>query len=167
VTAASQRVARLRSQGKAAHEAWNLTSVLLTQAAEAHCHLFIAKTFLSKINNVSDPAVRTVLMDLFQLHAVYLISTDAASFLKGGYMSAEQMDIIEEGLGLCFDKVRPNAVSLVDAFDFTDHHLGSALGRYDGNVYETLYKWAQKSPLNKTPVHESFKYLKQVAQSKL
>lgn len=48
--------------------------------------------------------------------------------------------------------IRPNAVALVDAFDFRDLKLGSVLGRYDGNVYENLYKWAKSAPLNKKDV---------------
>lgn len=48
--------------------------------------------------------------------------------------------------------IRPNAVALVDAFDFHDDHLGSVLGRYDGNIYENMFEWAKKSPLNKTEV---------------
>ncbi|KAI0216686.1 Peroxisomal acyl-coenzyme A oxidase 1 [Lamellibrachia satsuma] len=52
--------------------------------------------------------------------------------------------------------IRPKAVALVDAFDFSDHVLGSVLGRYDGQVYENLYRWAQQSPLNETQVHPSF-----------
>jgi acyl-CoA oxidase len=37
---------------------------------------------------------------------------------------------------------------LVDAFDFPDHVLSSAIGRYDGNVYEALFDAAQRSTLN-------------------
>lgn len=37
----------------------------------------------------------------------------------------------------------------MDAFDFTDKSLNSALGSYDGQVYQRLYEWAQKSPTNK------------------
>lgn len=48
--------------------------------------------------------------------------------------------------------LRPEAVALVDAFDFQDVSLGSVLGRYDGNVYENLFDWARSSPLNKTEV---------------
>ena len=55
--------------------------------------------------------------------------------------------------------IRPNAIALGDAFDFTDHQLGSILGRYDGNVYENVYKWAQSSPLNKTQVRRRMLYL--------
>ena len=37
---------------------------------------------------------------------------------------------------------------LVDAFGHEDYVLASAIGRYDGNVYQALYEAAQKSPLN-------------------
>lgn len=47
---------------------------------------------------------------------------------------------------------RPEAVSLVDAFDHSDYVLNSPLGRYDGNVYEDLFRWAQRSALNKEEV---------------
>lgn len=43
---------------------------------------------------------------------------------------------------------RKDAILLTDAFDFTDHCLNSALGCYDGNVYERLFHWAQESPTN-------------------
>jgi acyl-CoA oxidase len=46
--------------------------------------------------------------------------------------------------------IRPNVVALVDAFDIPDRVLNSAIGRFDGNVYEALYKSAQLSSLNKT-----------------
>lgn len=52
--------------------------------------------------------------------------------------------------------IRPNAVALVDSFDFHDSHLGSVLGRYDGNVYENMFEWAKKSPLNKTEVKKPY-----------
>lgn len=53
--------------------------------------------------------------------------------------------------------VRKVAVSLVDAFDFRDEILNSALGCWDGNVYQRLFDMAAKSPLNQKPLHkESF-----------
>lgn len=45
--------------------------------------------------------------------------------------------------------LRKDAVPLVDAFDFTDKNLNSALGSYDGQVYQRLYEWARKAPTNK------------------
>lgn len=46
--------------------------------------------------------------------------------------------------------LRPNAISLVDSWAFTDYELHSALGKQDGDVYTALFDMAQGSPLNKT-----------------
>ena len=53
---------------------------------------------------------------------------------------------------LLLKEIRVNAVAIVDSFDFDDNYLRSALGAYDGNVYNRLYNWAKLSPLNKTEV---------------
>jgi len=70
-------------------------------------------------------------------------------------MSSSQLDQVHDGVLQLLRVIRPNAVALVDAFDFPDALLCSVLGRYDGRVYESLYNWAAKSPLNKTPVSTS------------
>lgn len=73
-------------------------------------------------------------------------------FAQDGYVSSAQLETVNSGVLELLVALRPNAVALVDAFDFTDRLLGSVLGRYDGRVYENLYKWALNSPLNKTQV---------------
>lgn len=40
----------------------------------------------------------------------------------------------------------PNAIALVDVFNYTDHFLGSVLGRYDHNVYPKLYEESLEGP---------------------
>ncbi len=50
----------------------------------------------------------------------------------------------------CF--FRPDAVSLVDAFDINDITLSSDIGAYDGHAYQRLYQAAQHSPLNQSEV---------------
>lgn len=68
----------------------------------------------------------------------------------------------------CLKRLRPNAVGLVDGFDMPDEILDSALGAYDGNVYERLVEEANKSPLNKEPVNRSFElYLKPFMKSNM
>lgn len=82
-------------------------------------------------------------------------------------MTESQITQVNQRIKELLTAIRPDAVALVDAFDFQDVTLGSVLGRYDGNVYENLFEWAKKSPLNKSEVHESYyKYLKPL-QSKL
>jgi len=64
--------------------------------------------------------------------------------------------------------IRPNAVGIVDGFNIRDEILASALGAYDGNVYQRLFDEAMKSPLNQESVNQSFhKYLKPFLKSNL
>ena len=51
---------------------------------------------------------------------------------------------------------RPDAVPLVDAFDFHDESLGTAIGTYDGHAYERLLLAAQDSELNKADVRNLY-----------
>ena len=67
-------------------------------------------------------------------------------------MSSIQLDTVRNSVLQLLSVIRPNAVALVDAFDFPDALLCSVLGRYDGQVYDNLYNWAADSPLNKTSV---------------
>jgi len=67
-------------------------------------------------------------------------------------MSSVQLDQVHDRMLHLLSDIRPNAVTLVDAFDFPDELLCSVLGRYDGQVYENLYNWAAKSRLDKTSV---------------
>jgi len=41
--------------------------------------------------------------------------------------------------------------SAVNSFGYTDHYLDSALGRFDGNVYQDLFQRAMADPINASP----------------
>lgn len=76
-------------------------------------------------------------------------------------LRAADINNLELRLEECLKKMRPNAVALVDSFDFNDRILDSALGVSDGNVYERIFESAKKSPMNSEPVNKSFhQYLK-------
>ncbi len=68
-------------------------------------------------------------------------------------MSSAQVSLAREQLYALLQEVRKEAVPLVDAFDYPDRILNSALGRYDGDVYTHLYKWAQEAPRNRKQVN--------------
>jgi len=156
------RLARLQAEGRDWHDAWNMSSVDLVKAAEAHCQVYVCETFAERLTYSSDENVLVVLHQLFQLFTLTGINNSAVDFVEDGYMSTAQLELVRASVLTLLSVIRPNAVALVDAFDFTDHLLQSTLGRYDGNVYENLYKWALNSPLNTTDVHEAVKYLKPI-----
>ena len=87
---------------------------------------------------------RCIFIDIHR-YCTYLIQQD-------GYMSSEQISLAKGQLYSLLCEVRKEAVPLVDAFDFPDQLLNSALGRYDGDVYTHLYQWAQRAPRNKKQV---------------
>uniref|UniRef100_A0A671YJR2 Acyl-coenzyme A oxidase n=1 Tax=Sparus aurata TaxID=8175 RepID=A0A671YJR2_SPAAU len=86
---------------------------------------------------------------------------DLVKASDAGLLSVPQVLQISVRIKELLSQLRPNAVALVDSFDIHNKKLNSVLGRYDGNVYENMFEWARRSPLNATEVHESFyKYLK-------
>ncbi|XP_005868481.1 PREDICTED: peroxisomal acyl-coenzyme A oxidase 2 [Myotis brandtii] len=156
---------RLQS-GADEYEAWNQTTVIHLQAAKAHCYYITVKGFaeaLQKLNH--EPAIQQALQRLCDLFALHGILSTAGDFLHDGFLSGAQVDMVRSAyLDLLF-LIRKDAISLTDAFDFTDQCLNSALGCYDGNVYERLFYWAQKSPTNTQGNPAYQKYLRPLLQS--
>ncbi|KTG40569.1 hypothetical protein cypCar_00009352 [Cyprinus carpio] len=137
------------------------------EQVEAHCHYVVVKLFAAKLSEIGDTAVHSVLSTLALLYALHGVALNSGDFLQAGLFTVPQLAQISQRLKGLLSELRPNAVALVDAFDYRDEMLNSALGRYDGNVYEHMFEWAKRSPLNHTEVHESHhKYLKPL-QSKL
>ncbi|CAG5122878.1 unnamed protein product [Candidula unifasciata] len=162
VQEANARLQSHLSRGVGAAEAWNRSSQSLVEAVVAFSHAFIVRAFIEKVTSARlDPSLSAVLVQLCQLYALQGIASNSGQFLKGGYLSDQQLLVVENKLYELLAALRPNAVALVDAFDFPDQVLDSDLGRYDGNVYEALMEYATRSKLNKTQVHEGFqKYQK-------
>lgn len=71
---------------------------------------------------------------------------------KDGFFSPHQVSLLKNKLADLLAEIRPNAVALVDAFDYPDKILDSCLGRYDGQVYQALYEYAKNSPFNEQEV---------------
>lgn len=152
-----QELQKRRSQ----EDAWNNSAIDLVRASDAHCHFVVVKLFTDKLSEIRDTAIHSVLSNLALLYALHGIAHNSGDFLQAGLLTVPQMLQISVRIKELLCELRPNAVALVDAFDFPDKKLHSVLGRYDGNVYENMFEWARRSPLNATEVHESFhKYLK-------
>uniref|UniRef100_A0A4W5RDM7 Acyl-coenzyme A oxidase n=1 Tax=Hucho hucho TaxID=62062 RepID=A0A4W5RDM7_9TELE len=148
-------------------DAWNNSAIDLVRASDAHCHYVVVKLFAAKLGEMGDTGIHSVLSTLALLYALQGIQQHSGDFLQTGLLSVPQLSQVSQRLKELLAQLRPNAVALVDAFDYRDEMLNSVLGRYDGNVYEHMFEWARRSPLNKTEVHESYhKYLKPL-QAKL
>ncbi|XP_066899890.1 peroxisomal acyl-coenzyme A oxidase 2 isoform X2 [Kogia breviceps] len=155
----------LMQSGADRYEAWNQTTVIHLQAAKAHLYYVTVKIFTEALEKLENqPAIQQVLKRLCDLYALHGIMTNTGDFLHDGFLSGAQIDMVRKAYLDLLLLIRKDAILLTDAFDFTDQCLNSALGCYDGNVYERLFQWAQKSPTNTqgNPAYE--KYIRPLLQ---
>ncbi|KAL1211138.1 putative peroxisomal acyl-coenzyme A oxidase 1.2 [Cardamine amara subsp. amara] len=129
----------------------------LVEAAIAHCQLIVVSKFIAKIEGeIEGKGVKKQLKNLCYIYALHLLHKHLGDFLSTNSVTPEQASLASHQLRSLYSQVRPNAVALVDAFDYTDHYLGSVLGRYDGNVYPKLFEEALKDPLNDSVVPDGY-----------
>ncbi|TYG54927.1 hypothetical protein ES288_D09G230500v1 [Gossypium darwinii] len=138
-------------------EGFGEISADLVEAAVAHCQLIIVSKFIEKLQqDIPGKGVKTQLENLCNVYALSLLHKHLGHFVSTGCITPKQGALANEQLRSLYSQVRPNAIALVDAFNHTDHYLGSVLGCYDGNVYQKLYEEAWKSPLNDTVVPDGY-----------
>ncbi|WAR25224.1 ACOX1-like protein [Mya arenaria] len=143
VMGVAQRLQMDMESGQPQEAVFNNNMVALTRAAKAHLHLSTIDWYIARVDNLvatCSPALGQVMAELCTFFVLWGIVQEAGDFLES------------ETLGLN----QPNAVSLVDAFDMHDETVASALGMFDGNVYQHLYESTKYEPNNRTEVHPSY-----------
>jgi len=129
----------------------------ITGAAVAHCQLIVVSKFIEKLQqDIPGEGVKQQLEVLCSIYALSILKKHLGDFLSTGSITPKQASLANDLLRSLYTQVRPNVIALVDAFNYTDHYLGSALGRYDGNVYPKLYEEAWKDPLNDSVVPDGY-----------
>jgi acyl-CoA oxidase len=148
--------------GRTEQEAWNNSLVLMARVSRAYSQLLLLRNFIEGIDEEETKDVlgapeSSVLHDLARLFALYWMERELGDFLEDGYMTARQASLVHSSVLSMLDTVRPNAVALVDARDFSDFRLKSALGRFDGDVYPAIMEAAIRDPLNQTEPGPGYK----------
>ena len=137
---------QMQAEGIEEYDARNLNGVRLARCSTAHCEMFVIRAFVGAITKITDPAIAKVMTQLCQLLAAYSISNNAGDFMEDGYMSRAQLQLVREREVSILADLRPNAVALVDAFDYPDRILHSVLGRYDGKSTRTCTNGHKNHP---------------------
>lgn len=138
-------------------DAWNELSPQLLKAQNNHSYFLILSNFVAKVNQMKDPIINKILHRLCVLFAL-------TNFLDNNWSHIFERDeyrLINQAVAEILPQIRPDCVSLVDAFDYADNVLRSTIGKFDGNVYEALFDHAQKSLLNQADPFDGYEeYLK-------
>ncbi|KAL4888901.1 acyl-CoA dehydrogenase/oxidase C-terminal [Aspergillus ambiguus] len=139
-----ERVVRKRS--------WNSLLIQLHRLSRAQSQSILVTKFFQALDGDRSLSlsVKGTIWDLFRLFALFTMETESYEFFTSGVVAREQLDRLPTRIGELMAQIRPHAVNLVDSWKVPDYLLDSALGRYDGQVYEDLFNRAHRlNPLNK------------------
>lgn len=137
-------------------EAGNFLSIELIATAKAYVMQYIVGSFAHYcVNGDCSNSLRPVLMSLCLVYALHHINDNQGEFIKLGALKQCCCDHLIDAEKDILTELRPNAIALVDAFDYQDEALQSCIGCYDGEVYQRLFENAKSAPMNKNDVHEA------------
>ena len=162
------KIERLKSDGLTQDYAWNSSQVDLVRLAQTSIQFYLARNYVNWVTqSKTSPELRAVLAQVCQLYLLHGIYENLGRYLPIG-LSSEDIVPISALITRLLDDIRPNALPLVDSFDLHDMVLSSALGAYDGQVYERMYECALQAPLNRKAVPDAYKkYLEPFFKSQL
>ncbi|KAK5077981.1 hypothetical protein LTR64_003615 [Lithohypha guttulata] len=133
---------------------WTSLMISLHRLARAFSESLLVANFHKAIfESAPNPPLaeptQNVMKDLFRLFALFTIDAQSSEFILSGALQPEQLHELTPTIQKLMEAIRPHAVRLVDAWSIPDYLLESALGRYDGDVYNALWQKAHlENPLN-------------------
>lgn len=161
--------------------AWISCQLDLIHGAKSHLMHFLLSSYIEWVAS-APPQIRCIMTRLALLLFYTVITNNFGDYMLSG-LSEDQLKRIRDEMTLLLTSIRPEAVTLVDAFDFHDIVLMSSLGEsfplmchthascrlsfspslptpfagcYDGAVYERMFDLAKRAPLNKIDPHPAF-----------
>lgn len=159
------REAQLLSKGLKKEIIWNNElQVEAIEACEAAYYSSIHRFFAKGLSEINDTNVRRILEAIRQVFATTELERFHGELLRSG-ISPDTLDSFKrvqlEGL----DRIRPDALGLIEAFEVDDECLNSVIGNKDGLVYQNMLRTTKTlNPLNK---HKVFPGIKQHLKPKL
>ncbi|EGX96023.1 Acyl-CoA oxidase [Cordyceps militaris CM01] len=120
--------------------------------SHAHSSSIMVASFFTTLTSSHDlpPETKEVVLDLYRLFAYTAIQAES--------YECKDLDALPDRIQALLARIRPHAVKLVDAWQIPDYLLDSALGRYDGNVYDDLFNRAHRlNPLNDVVFNPDYK----------
>ncbi|RHZ59339.1 hypothetical protein Glove_364g39 [Diversispora epigaea] len=122
----------------------------IINVSRAYCYFILLLNAHQGLQSVKKehPSLYPSLRSLIDLFFINVVLSQFGEFLITGYYNSNHIDLLKNLQKGLLKKIRVDAIGLVDAWEFSDNMLNSALGRYDGNVYEEMYKRVKMDPLN-------------------
>ncbi|MEP7093534.1 MAG: acyl-CoA dehydrogenase, partial [Flavobacterium sp.] len=127
LASAARRIKKLIDEGLEAYDAFNVVQHQMIDVAQAYLERVVLEQFQEAIKSVEDVKSKEILIKLNQLYALSQIEKNKGWYLEDGYMEAVKTKAIRKMVNqLCWD-IRPDAVSLVNAFAIPESCLAAPI----------------------------------------
>ncbi|EJL60869.1 acyl-CoA dehydrogenase family protein [Flavobacterium sp. CF136] len=127
LASAARRIKKLIDEGLEAYDAFNVVQHQMIDVAQAYLERVVLEQFQEAVKSVEDEKSKEILIKLNQLYALSQIEKNKGWYLEDGYMEAVKTKAIRKMVNqLCWD-IRPDAVSLVNAFDIPESCLAAPI----------------------------------------
>lgn len=134
----------------------NKHQVAMIDAARAHADVLRFQSFTAVVNEIDDPDTQHIMFRLRDLYALTTIEKHLDWYLLGGHLSLQRGRTLHGYITRLLWKLRPNVVSLVNAFDLRPEHVRApiALGEEEERQTEAREYFRTERASRHTPVSE-------------
>jgi acyl-CoA oxidase len=127
LASAAKRIKKLIDSGLDPYDAFNIVQHQMIDVAQAYLERVVLEQFQESIQAIEDKNSKEAMLKLYQLYALSQIEKNKGWYLEDGYMEAVKTKAIRKMVNqLCWE-IRPDAVSLVKAFDIPDSCLAAPI----------------------------------------
>jgi acyl-CoA oxidase len=117
----------------------------LILAAKAHAELIMWEAFTSAIKTIKDPDTKQILTWLRDLYGFGLLEENMAWYLLNGRINSARAEAITEYIDTrLLPRLRPHAISLVDAFELTPALVRTTLAEDEATRRATIASLVRK-----------------------
>ncbi|CAG9334089.1 unnamed protein product [Blepharisma stoltei] len=158
----AQKEQKLIASGIAKEKIWtDALQVEAIEACEPLYHASIHEDFARAVENLVDPDIKQAVENLRQIYAVSKLEKFSGILLRVGLVP-DILEKMKDTLIQVLNRVRNDAIGLVETFEFSDEALCSVIGRKDGNIYPAMIDASKNlNPINKEKVFAGMqKYLR-------
>jgi acyl-CoA oxidase len=130
LASAAKRLKKLIDGGLEPYDAFNVVQHQMIDVSQAYLERIILEQFQAAIQSIKDEKCKGILLKLYQLYALSQIERNKGWYLEDGYMEGVKTKAIRKTVNqLCWE-IRPDAVSLVEAFDIPKSCLAAPIALY-------------------------------------
>ncbi|KAL4446654.1 hypothetical protein ABPG74_005592 [Tetrahymena malaccensis] len=127
------------------------TENLTAELSDAFIDTVLLRSFKKRITKINQGQFDIIesFKSMGIIYALGRIINTVSDYIQYEYISVKQLKLINSVYKKHLEKLRTNAIGLVDSFSLSDNSIKSAIGVFSGQAYETLNDWVQnKNPNN-------------------